>query len=189
MTEYSPIQAVADSETQVSCRLWLPFSWQADLPAPQPGDDLHQRNLQSLHYIEALENHGHKKSESPTETELEIQRLESKLNLALDLLGSLVNQSQERPSPANIELSVSAARWTREKPIKDEQRGRLALYLHPLLANPITLPGLCYGSEAATDFNVHCQFDPLPDDLADALLAFVFRGHRRAIAEKRLQSE
>ena len=180
-----------NSETAVSCTLFVPVAWHSQGHAPRPGEDLHQRNLQCLQYIEALEAHSHRKSESPSEIELEIQRMESKLNLALDLLASLVAQTLARPAANSIELAASHARWSPDLPVDGEERGRLHLHLHPLLATPVELPGTLSMLDSGDRrvMTAHCQFDPMPDDLNDALLAFVFRGHRRAVAEKRLQSE
>ncbi|MGB1579975.1 MAG: PilZ domain-containing protein [Nevskiales bacterium] len=190
-TEATQADANNDSQAAVSCTLFVPLAWHSDGHAPRPGEDLHQRNLQCLHYIEALETHSHRKSESPSEIELEIHRMESKLNLALDLLASLLAQTQARPAASSVELSAAYAQWLPTPDIQGEQRGRLHLHLHPLLATPVELPGTLSLQPADNPQGLiaRCQFDPMPDDLNDALLAFVFRGHRRAVAEKRLQSD
>ncbi|GEM_PF-1671612 len=178
--------------SQVSCELLIPMAWNTDYGAARPGEALHMQNIQRLQAIEALESSGHKKTEQPTGPEAEIQRLESKLNLALDLLATLVEQAHPRPLPHTVQLAGSWARWTSLDAVEHDSHGRLALYLHPLLAQPVILPARmqCEPQPHAPDeYRLHCHFDPMPDDVADALLAYVFRGHRRAVAEKRLHSE
>ncbi len=148
------------------------------------------QNVQRLHAIEALEAGSTRKPDPASGTDVELQRLETKLNLALDLLGTLLEQAVPRPEPESVELSSESACWIMQTPPALHSRGRLALYLHPLLAQPVILPGEIvetFPQEDGKGHKVKFDFDPMPDDTTDAFVAFVFRGHRRAIAEQRLQ--
>lgn len=183
-----PSENLAEHGSGVSCTVHIPLSWSELHDAPRPGETLHLQNLQRLHAIEALEsNSSRKDNDSPTE--IELQRLDTKLNLALDLLGTLLEQNVPRPDGISVTLTADSAQWTMSEPPALHSRGRLALYLHPLLAQPVSLPGEIVAVEADGDvYQVTCNFDPMPDDSSDAFVAYVFRGHRRAIAEQRLQA-
>ncbi len=179
-----------EQQKGVSCHTHIPLSWSSSKKAPVPGETLHLQNLQRLHAIEALEASGLRRADPDNGVEVEMQRLETKLNLALDLLGTLLEQAVPRPESCEVDLDTKSASWTTYKAPKINSRGRLALYLHPLLAQPVIFPGVIASVEPVSTgdgYQIKCDFDPMPDDINDAYVAFVFRGHRRAVAELRLQ--
>lgn len=152
---------------------------------------MHLQNLQRLQSITALESQpAQQPSDPPTPAEAELQRLETKLNLALDLLSTLLNQSLPRPVDSCVLLDAQQVQWLNPKAIPPGTRGRIGLYLHPLLAHPVLLPGeitACGPQDDNGLQEIRCRFDPMPDDLSDALLGYIFRGHRRAVAEQKIK--
>lgn len=178
--------------SSVSCEVHVPLSWSNEADAPKPGEALYTQNTQRLHAIEALEANSLKKPDPNSVTDIELHHLETKLNLALELLGTLLEETRPRPAPASLLLDAMTASWSATEPPVTGERGRLSLYLHPLLAQPIIIPGQIISVATVQDTGparVCCEFDPMPDDMADALAAYVFRGHRRAVAQKRLQPD
>ena len=110
-----------------------------------------------------------------------VQRLDQKLDLALELLGRLVAREQALPAPVPVQLSARAVMWRAEPP-PAAGSGWVALYLLPHLPKPLELPAVLH---VLDDGAVVAEFQGLEPAVSEALERFVFRCHRRAVAQAR----
>lgn len=169
---------------QLACQVSLPLCWHAGLQAPDRNEPLHARNLCHLHTIEALESSLNLTAAADVENELraDMQRVERKLDSLLQLMSAMLAQQSKQPEIQHIYLGVDRLRWHSEAPLI-AGAGRIALYLHPCLSEPIVFPGQLQLLSPLGE--VECLLDPLPDTLADAYAGYIFRRHRREIAQAR----
>lgn len=113
----------------------------------------------------------------------ELRRQDMKLNLILDLLGTLLLQQQVIPEPRELQLSAAGARTTVSPTPAPGQHCQLRLYIDPAVPKPLTFYGQCHASalDGATDIT----FTGLSQNVTDHLDKFIFRHHRRRIAQAR----
>lgn len=111
-----------------------------------------------------------------------LQRLDQKLDLVLELLGSLLAREQVLPTPVPVRLSARGVAWS-AAPVPAAGPGWLTLYLLPHLPKALELPARL--SPLTGTGEVVAEFHGLDPALADALERFVFRRHRRAVALNR----
>lgn len=117
-----------------------------------------------------------------------LARLEFKLNLVLDLLSTLINQSQERPPVHQVKIGARQVSWMTgadDAPAVGET-GILELYVHPLYVRPLRLPGQINTVEArGKQLLVTLALFELEPAAQEALERWLFLHHRRAVAQIR----
>lgn len=167
---------------QLTCQLQIPLAWLPEIAAPTPFEPLHQANLAKLNNIEALETSIRTPGPADTDSELrsDVQRIERKLDVLLHLFAGLMTQQNRCAETALVTLGIDQVIW-HSPTLLPVGTGRLALYLHPCLTEPVYLPAQISQDRGL----VTCQLDPLPDALADAWAAYIFRRHRKEIAQAR----
>lgn len=119
-------------------------------------------------------------SEESDEIRQEIQRLESKLNLALDMLMELVAATRPPPAEVPVRFNEYALEWRGGPDVKAGQWVEISLYLNPRFPQPLLLPG--FVSETLPNV-VH--FEALTENFRDLLSRYIFRQHRRLVARQR----
>lgn len=141
-----------------------------------------ERNLRMLQASAALEEQGAaEKNDDETLHGAQVQRLDLKVNLLLDLVGHLVAASQSRPPAAPLRMNVRGIVWQCPAPRPAAgDRGCVEVHLRECLVQPLALPGQVVESDA--DGPVHVAFDPLPEVVSDQFERLIFRRHRRHIA-------
>lgn len=109
----------------------------------------------------------------------QLQRLDQKLDLLLGLVGQWLARELTLPAPQPVRLSVRGAVWQASLP---PGSGCITLYLRPALPVALQLPAKL---QALADGNVLAEFQGLDPSVVDALERYVFRQHRRAVAQAR----
>lgn len=113
----------------------------------------------------------------------ELRRQDMKLNLILDMLGSLLLQQQVIPPPREIQFSAGSLRLALSPNPPGPQHCRIQLYIEPGIPKPLTLYGQCHPSTQAGMSDI--VFHGLSQVVTDNLDKFIFRHHRRRIAQSR----
>lgn len=113
----------------------------------------------------------------------ELRRQDMKLNLILDLLGALLLQQQVIPESRELQLSAAGLRTQVSPMPASTQHCRIQLYVEPAIPKPLTLFGQCHASSQAGMTDI--TFIGLSQTVTDHLDKFIFRHHRRRIAQAR----
>jgi hypothetical protein len=146
-----------------------------------------ERNLRMLLACAALDEHGkHDKAADDTPNGADIQRIDLKVNLLLDMVGALLAASQSRPPAVPARFNPHGIVWESAGAVPASgAHGLVEIHLKDCLVHPVALEGTV--AEGPADRHVHVRFDPLPDPVADQLERLVFRRHRRQVAGGRTQ--
>jgi hypothetical protein len=162
----------------------LPVLWRA-LPGPidqAVAASFTDRNVRVLQACAAIEDHG--SSEKPDEDSPELQRLEFKINLLIDLVGQLAVANRPRPLAVPIRFNALGAMWRGAPPLPEAgAQGVAEIYLRDFLAEPLRLIGRI--TNVAPDGQIKVRFTPTGETVADLIEKLTFRRHRRQIAESR----
>lgn len=161
-------------------------------PLQGPLDDVQaasiaSRNLRTLLACAALEEHGqHDKQADDSPHSADIQRIDLKVNLLLDMVGALLAASQSRPAAVPARFNPHGIVWEgAEAPPPAGAYGLVEIHLKDCLAQPLALAGTV--ADGPLDRHVHVRFDAIQDQVADQLERLVFRRHRRQVAGGRTQ--
>lgn len=115
--------------------------------------------------------------------ELGLQRVESKLNLVLELVGALVRQQTDLPSTVAVQWSRRGVRLERSEPFAPGTEGWLTLYPLPWLPQALELPVTALHCESnGEDARLWLALPTVPGGFQTALERHLFRRHRRAVA-------
>ena len=160
----------------------LPLSLELLADAPKEHDILraNEGNEVLLRSVTVLEEHVD--IDENDEIAQELRRQDMKLNLILDMLGTLLMQQQVIPPPREIQLSAGGVRLPEVK-LPGNRHCRILLYIEPAIPKPLTLFGECHPSTQAGMVDI--IFKGVSQTVTDNLDKFIFRHHRRRIAQAR----
>jgi hypothetical protein len=165
----------------------LPVAWRR---FPEPMDpavigSYADRNLRVLQAVSALEEHGPaEKTDENAPYSAEIQRLDLKVNLLLEMMGALLTASQPRPRTAAIRFNALGGVWQAAAPFPEMgTQGVLEIYLRNCIAEPLRMVGRV--ASVGPDGRVKLRFIPPGEHVADLLEKLAFRKHRRQVAGAR----
>ncbi|MDD3650269.1 PilZ domain-containing protein [Immundisolibacter sp.] len=158
----------------------LALQWQ---PTPTPPDgaelaELNRRAVTLLAVLGSLEEPP-PLPDAPPQLALHLQRLDQKLDLLLDLVGCWLGRDRPLPPAQPVRLGVRGVLWQAELPAGP---GRVSLYLRAGLPAPLQLPALL---RPLGDGRVLAEFQHLEPPVVEALERYLFRCHRRAVAQAR----
>jgi hypothetical protein len=166
----------------------LPVLWRA---TPAPVDiavvnSFADRNIRVLQACAAIEEHGgtsvEKADDSPHAAD--IQRLDFKINLLLDLVGQVLVMNRPRPPAVPIRFNALGAQWKGSAPLPEAgTHGVAEIYLRDCVAEPLRLIGRV--TNVTPDGQIKARFMPPGETIADLIEKLSFRRHRRKIAESR----
>jgi hypothetical protein len=161
----------------------LPLSIQLLSEAPREPELLRANEsnellLRSVAVLEEKVDH-----DETDELAQELKRQDMKLNLILDMLGTLLMQQQVIPEPREIQLTGNSLRIGVKPNPAITQHCRVQLYIEPAIPRPLTLFGLCHPSAQAGMTDI--VFSGVSQAVTDNLDKFIFRHHRRRIAQAR----
>lgn len=168
----------------LTCEAVLPARFEiGDRPVmPQQSEAL-------LHGLAVAEDARGEDAEDRNEIPQSMQRLESKLDLIISLLGKMARQGAEampvRPlrwSHLGLRLDLALA-----SDVKVDDRGVIVLQPVAWLNDHIELPARVIASSLGSDGTEHVwlRFGKLGPGLEDALERHLFRLHRRQVAESK----
>ena len=117
----------------------------------------------------------------------ELVRVEARLNLLIAMVGELLAVQRTPPAAGSVRLGGEWVEWEGTAPPAPGETVELSLYLHPAVPDAVRLPARVEGVEASSDgpSRVHAVFPDLPMAVRNGLEKFIFRWHRRRIAEQR----
>jgi hypothetical protein len=165
----------------------LPLTWMPFAAPPEAAllGGFAERNLRVLQASAAIEEHvGDKRPDDNAPNSADLQRLEFKVNLLLDLVGQLLATNQRRPPAVPVQFNALGVAWRAAAPLPAKgERGYVEIYLRESLVEPLRLPGQV--ASVDVDGRVKVRFDPLEETVADLIEKLAFRRHRRRIASAR----
>lgn len=175
----TPADPLFDNQPHYSDRLRLAFEPLAQEPDTASRTILEAEARVLLTRLLALDESTAARTEEDKEPSPDLQRLERKLDLVLELLSLRLLDGQAAPERW-VQLSASAACWESEDDqIHSGTFGVLCVHLHRLLPRPLRLPVRV----SAVDMRrVQARFLPLDEECEELLLRYVFLQHRRDLA-------
>lgn len=174
----SPLEALAAAPAAVQV---LPLRWH---PGAAYGSFEATAALRVLATVAALEERPAAVGEEAG-IELEVARLHQKLQLLMEMVGSLLRSQQVLPAARPVRLVAGGLRWSDgQRPVGE--RGVVELWLHPCCPEPLRLPvRLLLIQPEGEGVRIDAALEALPETLTDALERHVFLRHRRELAEAR----
>lgn len=153
--------------------------------AETPGAAPHQQlsNEETLRVILSLDEHHVEASDENPEFAHEVQRLESKINLILELVSQVLARQLQLPGALPVRLSAHAIDWEAVGAVPAVGSPVLIeIYVCPRYPRPLFLSATVKDSAGG---RVRAAFDDLGDAVQDLLEKLIFRHHRRQIAATR----
>lgn len=146
-----------------------------------------QANIAVLTAVSALEMHFMPSSEESDTRGPELQQLDNKLNVLIQMFAGFWRTQCDLPAPVAVTVSADGLRFqTGALPEPAGGVRSVALYLNDALPQPLVLPveGLLPAEAGCREL----RFAAISEELADALSRHIFRRHRRALAQNRQAS-
>ena len=161
----------------------LPFAWTPRDPAESSLvlARRHRRNVAAL----ALDSAGDERrpERSPDEPALapELARIETKLNVVMELFASIVERDLVLPSPTPVRFNAWGVEWSAPDAPAIDRPILIRLHLETCPALPLELAATAL-SGADNGWAI-ALFDALRAPLPEAIEKLVFREHRRQVAD------
>lgn len=157
------------------CECRMPLAWREASPDEAARTAMLREAALLLTAINQMEG-GHELEPGGGENR-RLDRLEAKLDLALHLLARALRPEASSP-PLRVRLGAESLEWEEASP--PAEGTPLMLELQPSDSLPLALQ-LAARALPPEDGLARARLDGLPEELADALVQFVFRRHRQAI--------
>jgi hypothetical protein len=170
----------------LSCTLELPLGWSL-LAVGEGGysQSTEQKNFNRLQVILGLDESPRELHEEESGVAAEIQRLDFKINILLEMVSHLVTVGKSSPEPLSFTLSSQLLLWDSCKEVPPQgARVAVDLFLDPRFPFPLVLQGRVDAVERVTPSSckVRVVLDPCSESLQEMLEKYIFRCHRRHIA-------
>jgi hypothetical protein len=159
----------------------LPLRWHAFV-SPVTSPHQHLSNEETLRVILSLDDHHVEASDENPEFAHEVQRLESKINLILELVSQVLARQLQLPEALPVRLSAHEIEWQTASALASGSPVLLEIYVSPRYPRPLFLPATVKDSSGG---RVRAVFDGLGEPVQDLLEKLIFRHHRRQIAATR----
>lgn len=175
--------------------LWLAFSERvcvddqlrlALLPRGDGASSLAQlgeRNLSTLASIAAIEERRADSADDDSPVLQELARLDAKLNALVDIVNRLLVPTSALPARAHVRFNAIGALVPAALLPAEGDAVCMRIHLDACPSLPLELPARV--RRRLDDGLAFLAFEPLGDAAADAIERFVFRHHRRKVAEAR----
>lgn len=169
----------------------LPLSWSVP---EKPLDvartlQLQNKNEEILHTFLELGGIHADVNEEPRENDSDLVRLESKIDLALKLLGQIYARGVDLPDLCSLTLGIDYAQWTDKQAPLVNQHIHLEIFLDSQYPRPLVFPALVQSViKQKNDFNITVALEFPGEPVYFSLEKFIFRHHRRCIALLRKKS-
>lgn len=117
-----------------------------------------------------------------------MERLEAKLDLALNMIVQLARQQAELPAPHPVILRADSVDWSDTVVPQAGQLILVSLHLSPKLPQPVLVPASVVNLESMADCTrVRAKFTHLNQEVEEWLERTLFRFHRRSIQQSHLR--
>lgn len=148
-------------------------------------------NEEVLRFIATLEEF-HVEGQDESGSSADLSRIEFKINLLLDLVTRLVVGEAEIPEAVPVTLGSAGIEWLAPQVPQADSLLELSLYLHRQYPRPFVVIGRVCGVNLMGDvdgnYQIRLAFEPMRDLVQSGLEKFIFRQHRRSIAQSRRTS-
>ena len=146
-----------------------------------PGDNelvsINDNNIRFLKALSALNEGAPEGSEEMPQTAAELQRLDFKLNLLLEMVGQLLLTQRSLPVPTQVRLGHAGIEWVAQDYPPSGAHVCVEVYGVAVLVDAVEEGG-------GTGQRVQVRFVGLSSALQDDLEKFIFSRHRRSIAQR-----
>ncbi len=148
---------------------------------------LNEANEDTLRMLAIMDERSVEKNEEGTTLAAEIIRLETKVNLLLDMVGQILTNHLLLPDQIPVRLGASGVEFAHTKPPKVDDRIVITLYLHQRYPRPLEIAGhvVSVDDTGQGAYWVKARFEGLSTSVEDWLEKFIFRRHRRLIAQSK----
>jgi hypothetical protein len=163
----------------------LPVAWRTQVASDDPEYlvSLQVTNQAVLQTILSLDEHHPELEEEPAEVAVELQRVEFKLNLVLDLLGQVLSKQLDLPPRVPVRLGSGHIEWRCVAAPLPGTKVLVEVYLSPHYPRALVLPGITQVA-MRPDF-AQATLHDLGKPVQDSLEKLIFRNHRRRVAMAR----
>lgn len=166
----------------------LPFQWCAleDIPDIAEQLQINESNEAVLQAINVLEEFHHPDlADEYGVVAQELNRIDAKVNLMLDLLSQLLTQQKLLPGHCPVRFGAEGLAW-RTSEVGEIQSGQhlaVDVYMQPRYPSPLKLTGDVVSIEAGEDgVWITIAYHGLTPSLHNAFDKLIFRHHRRSVA-------
>jgi hypothetical protein len=166
----------------------LPLIWRQleSIPGETQLARLNDSNEAFLRALSALEEHHPGYAELEDRFPIirqELERLDLKLNLLMELVGHVLSRQMMLPEPVPVRVGAEGIEWRCERLPDRGSWVFVELYLRPRYPRPLELVGEVM---ERSDKEVKLAFIGMSESVQDWLEKLIFRHHRRHIARRRL---
>ncbi|MHB8346874.1 MAG: PilZ domain-containing protein [Acidiferrobacterales bacterium] len=187
MTEPIPTSVQSVLGAGIAYEGMLPLIWREAAPV----DGFQQRaeqaaNEELLRVLSVLEEHPPELADDHPVVAQELRRLDSKLDLVLDLVGRVLGYHEPLPSPVAVRLHARDLEWNDVRAPSAGSRIHVALYLCLRIPRPLALSGRVRSVQSfAGGFRIVMDIDDPGEAVAEQLEKIIFVHHRRTVALSR----
>jgi hypothetical protein len=148
---------------------------------------INSENLQILALDAALEErHPVDPKDDDAVMRHELERLESKLNIIMQLLSRLLSRENVAPVERKFRLAADGIAWDHDVPLALESIGVASLHINRSLPYPLELVGRIVAcQQTGAIYRVAFAFEGVAANVIELLEKMIFRHHRRAVADAR----
>jgi hypothetical protein len=168
----------------------MPLEWERvdELPSPQRLAGINAANEGLIRTREGLEE-SNRGFDDSAEFAQELQRIESKINLILELFAEWLRRQGETPPVRPVRLNAHGMAWESSDPVPVGELVRVACYICPSFPKPLVLHGrvLSQTAPGADGGLAVIEFVGASKGVSEGLERMVFRRHRREVAQLRGQ--
>lgn len=183
-------------EQGLVCEGEVPLGWELviELPPEQRLAAINAANESLIRSCEGLEE-PYRSYEESSDLAQELQRLDSKLTLVLDMLAESLRRPGDLPPDRRVRFNAHGVSWelteAREEHPEPDALIRIECYVCAFLPKPLVMYGRVSGpaqdDAGRVPERATVEFLGVSQGLADALERLVFRRHRREVAQLRGQ--
>ena len=162
----------------------LPINWHSWAGSPDETGRQRQVNEEILRVILSLDEHPHgDPNDEDSALTQELVRLESKLNLVLELVGQLLVKQLALPPAVPVQLYAGGLDWQTATPPPAGSRILIEIYPCNRFPRPLQLPAVV--RPAPRTGWAAAGFEDLGEVVQNQLEMLIFRHHRRRVAAAR----
>lgn len=181
-SESSPLEGVLVYEGS------LPIAWEArsETGAEWELARASEQNEHLLRYANLLGEQHRERLDDETEADSRLSRIESKVDLLVDLFSRLLEQGENTMQASPVRLSGAAIEWRSSTPPDPGIAIWIQLQLDRRLPGALRLPARVLEVTAEGDEKrITAGFQTLGEGVQDQLEKIIFRHHRRQVALSR----
>jgi hypothetical protein len=167
----------------------LPIAWEARPETEQAWELARagEENEHLLRYANLLGEQHRERPDDETEGDNRLNRIESKVDLLVDLFSRLLEQNDAPMPVGQVRISGAGIEWLSPAPAPDQEDSIwIQLILDRRLPGKLRLPARVLAvAEEEGQFRITAGFQELGEGVQDLLEKIIFRHHRRQVAQSR----